>query len=122
MKKYPLFILVSLLFSLPSCRSFIPDWVKETKHELSPDGRVLIYEKRLEGNHIAVGSWFQSNFIEGGTGIFDIRTNDTSGTNIIWLNESVVLIEYPGDSEIIGKADSSYFAGRTVYMEYQVKD
>lgn len=121
MENLKILITSSLLLLLLSCSSSMPRWIEEKKHAVSPDGKAVIYETILDGNQISVGTWVNSSSGSGGAGVFNIQSRDSSGVKLSWISDSTVLIEYPADSRIIRKEDSSFFAGRTINVKYKTK-
>jgi len=99
----------------------MPSWIKETYHAISPDGKAALYESIINGNNVSVGTWVIADIGSGGAGVFDIQTPDSSGVNLSWLSESTALVKYPQDAKIIRQEDSTFFAGRTIYLNYSVK-
>lgn len=122
MKLYILFTFLVLLI-LTSCNHQMPNWLIETNHSISPDGRAAIYSVyNTENKTTVVATWVCSKFTSGGAGIFDIKTSDSSKIVLSWLSDSIAMIEYPANFEIIRQEDSTYFFGRTIKVKYKIKD
>lgn len=113
------YFLILLLFS---CSNEMPNWLLKSNHAISPDGKVAIYSSKLDENGISIGTWINTEIGSGGAGVFDIKTTDSSGVNLSWITDKMALIEYPRNSEIIRKEDSSFFAERTIIFSYKIKN
>ena len=100
----------------------MPNWLLESNHAISPDGKAAIYSSKFDGNRISIGTQANTKIGTGGSGFFDIQTNDPSGVKLSWISDKVALIEYPKNSEIQRKEDSTFFGGRTIILNYKIKN
>ena len=113
-------IIAALVMVLSSCNKSFPDWITNNNHSLSPDGQVAIYSSRI-GDNISVSTWVNSTMGSGGAGVFDIKTSDPEGVDLIWVSDSTAQIVYPENSNINRQEDSLFFAGRMIKLLYQTK-
>jgi len=97
----------------------MPNWVLQSNHSISPDGNAAIYSSPTEFGEIRGGIWFTSRIASGGAGLFTIKTNDTSSIELSWLSDSVALIQYPWEADLLRKEDSAFYFGRVVRFKYQ---
>ncbi len=100
---------------LLSCSRSMPDWLLEADHAISPDGKAAIFQVQ-DGNRVSVSTWVISDYGGGGGGVFDITASAAADVKLSWLSDSTAQIVYPHDAEVLRQEDSSYFAGRVVFI------
>jgi hypothetical protein len=68
-------------------------------------------------------AWFKQNFSQGGTGIFDLKTNKPDTLEIKWLSDSDKQIWVPKETKVLRQENQIYFFGRNIQIKYHyVKD
>ena len=115
-------LLIFITATLVSCQSSVREEIeRESPSWPSPDDKALIYQSHYIENgivHISLATWIKNKFMEGGGGIFDIKTNKLTTLLVKWITDSSAIISYPKSAMIVRQLHETYFAGRKTYLSY----
>jgi hypothetical protein len=108
---------ISLLL-LAACQIAYPEWLMQSQHSISPDGKAALYIHSGDSTRVSIASWFTTSIGDGGAGVFDLYTDSMESIELIWHSDSLAEIKYPSLSTIIRKESRVFFGGRNLHLIY----
>lgn len=116
-----IFILISMFLA---CNSEIDSFLKDFPSSLSPDKKAVIYQTTFEEKgafRISLGTWIETPFAKGGAGFFDIHLDSIEDLKFEWTSDTSIKVVYPIYAKVLRQEKQSYFAGRNIHIDYEIK-
>lgn len=108
--------------NIVSCQLSVREQIKNNSpYWISPDGNAMIYQSHYKENDtyfISLSTWITNNSMEGGAGIFDIKSNKLDTLKVRWISNYNAIISFPRTANISRQLSETYFAGRKIQLQY----
>lgn len=114
-------IVLTIVFS--GCRSQIDDFLKNYPSSLSPDKNAIVYQTSFPEDgayRVSLGTWIETDFGNGGAGIFDIQLDTIEDLKFNWLSDTSILVVYPPYAKVLRQDTITFFGGRNIHISYEV--
>ncbi|MCR6642008.1 MAG: hypothetical protein NVV82_24235 [Sporocytophaga sp.] len=109
--------------TLLGCKSTKDNILENYPSAQSPDKKAVVYQTSFEENGIykvSLGTWIESAFATGGSGIFDIQMDTIENLKFEWTSDSSIKVVYPSYGKVLRQERQCYFAGKDIYINYEI--
>ena len=115
-------LIIFILTIIEGCQLSVREQIKNNSPSwISPDGNAMIYQSHYKENetyYISLGTWITNNSMEGGAGIFDMKSKKLDTLKVRWTSNSSAIISYSSKANISRQLSETYFAGRKIHLQY----